>query len=431
MPSIVFYTLGCKVNTYESNALMNLFSENGYEVKAEDEVADVYIINTCSVTNSADAKSRKMINRAIKQNPNAVICVMGCYSQTNKGALVIEGVDIILGNGNKSQSLDLINEALKNKTNKQVNILDIRNTLEYEPLEATTFDHTRAFVKIQDGCNNFCTYCIIPYARGPVRSKDKDKVIEEVSRIVESGYEEVVFAGIHTGKYSSGDNYKLSDLIEDVLIQVPNLKRLRLSSIEINEIDDKLLNLMKDNRVLANHLHLPLQSGCDKILTLMNRKYDKEFFLNKIKEIRKVRSDISITTDVIVGFPYETDEDFMETYEFIKQVNFAELHVFPYSQRSGTKASEMPQINGNIKKTRVKQLLDLSSKLNEEYNKQFIGTNQDMIVEMKVNDEYMVGHTSNYLKVFLPDNEDFYKKDIQVTIKSIRNNDIFGEIQKK
>ncbi len=428
MPSIAFFTLGCKVNTYESNALMNLFEKNGYMVLDESEVADVYIINTCSVTNSADAKSRKTINRAIKQNPNAIICVMGCYPQTNKGALTIEGVDLILGNGNKSQALELINEALKNKE-KKVQVLDIRNTLYYDELEATTFDHTRAFVKIQDGCDNFCSYCIIPYARGPVRCNDKEKVINEVSKIVESGYEEVVFAGIHTGRYQSGENYGLSDLIEELLIRVPNLKRLRLSSIEINEIDDKLLSLMEKSQVLANHLHLPLQAGNDKILKFMNRRYDKKFFLDKVEKIRKIRNDISITTDVIVGFPYETDEDFLETYEFIKEVNFSELHVFPYSMRSGTKASTMPQVDGNVKKERVKKLLELSEELNSKYNQKFIDNELDVIVETIHDDKLMVGHSSNYLKVFIPIDEKYLKNTIKVKITEIKNNIIYGKIK--
>lgn len=427
MATVAFITLGCKVNIYESNALMNKFEEAGYIVVDEDLKADVYVINTCSVTNTADQKSRKMIHKARKLNPEAIVCVMGCFPQTHRKDAEAMDIDVLLGNGNKEDAVMLVTNALK--THGKINqILDIKDIDVFDGLTATRFDHTRAFVKIEDGCNNFCTYCIIPYARGPIRSKDHLKVINELQKIVDMGYLEVVFAGIHTGKYNSC-GLSLSDLIEEVLCKVPGLKRLRLSSIEINEIDDKLLSLMRENKVIASHMHLPLQSGSDKILKLMNRRYDKAYFIDKIKKIREVNPLISITTDVIVGFPYEGEEEFRECVDFIKEVNFSELHVFPYSMRSNTPAARMPQVDGNVKKERAHILLELSKELNFEYNKKFIGSIQEVIVEQKIDDMYMVGHSSNYLKIYLPLDEKHIKKMVNVQVISVENDRIYGKIQ--
>ncbi|MDE5867505.1 MAG: tRNA (N(6)-L-threonylcarbamoyladenosine(37)-C(2))-methylthiotransferase MtaB, partial [Anaeroplasmataceae bacterium] len=371
---IGFVTLGCKVNIYESNALKNELLQRGYEVTDVDSSCDAFIINTCSVTNQADAKSRRMIHRLSKLNPEAILCVMGCYSQTNPEALKLDGVDILMGNGNKLKVIELLEEKLLMRDiEKKVNILPILDCHDYEPLEVTSYDHTRAFVKIEDGCENFCTYCIIPYARGPVRSKKSDDVIAELNRVTSSGYQEVVLAGIHTGRYND-EGLVLSGLIKRILNEVPQLVRLRLSSIEINEIDDEFINLMKESPILANHLHLPLQAGSDEILKKMERRYDLSFYEEKIKKIRLVRPDISITTDVIVGFPYETEEYFNETKEFVKKIGFSKLHVFPYSKRRGTKASLMPQVEENLKKQRTTELLKLSNQLEKEYASKFIGS---------------------------------------------------------
>ncbi len=428
MNKIGFYTLGCKVNIYESNALKNEFINEGFVVTEEDDICDVYVINTCSVTNMADAKSRKMIQKAKKMNSDAIIVVMGCYSQTNKEALTIDGIDILIGNGNKSKTVNLVKESLEKKERqKHIEILDILNTTAYDPLEVSTFDHTRAFVKIEDGCSNFCTYCIIPYARGPVRSKKAIDVINELNRITNLGYEEIVLAGIHTGRYLDND-VTLSDLIEKILYEVPKLKRLRLSSIEINEIDDKLLSLMEKSNVIADHLHLPLQAGSDKILKLMNRRYNKEFFLNKIKDIRKIRPNISITTDVIVGFPYEEEEDFLETYEFIKKLELSKIHVFPYSKRSNTKAFDMPQVKDNLKKDRVKRLIELSDQLEFDYAKKFLNAELNVIIEKQYNDIYMIGHSSNFLTVLVPLNVDLIKKMVNVSIKKVEKNTIIASL---
>lgn len=423
-----FITLGCKVNIYESNALKNELSANGFIVEEAKEDDDVYIINTCSVTNMADAKSRKMIRKAIKMNPNAIVCVMGCFSQTNPDAKEIDGVDIIVGNGNKKEVVSaIINKLNDKKTPKYINILDILEANEYEPLDVTTYDHTRAFVKIEDGCENFCTYCIIPYARGPVRCKKADDVIKELIRITKEGYKEVVLAGIHTGRYLD-DNTNLSGLIKRILIEVPELERLRLSSIEINEVDDEFIELMKNNKILANHLHLPLQSGSDVVLSKMERKYDSKFFKEKIDKIRTARPDISITTDVIVGFPYESDEEYIKSKNFITEIGFSKLHVFPYSMRKGTKAVEMPQVKDSIKKERALDLIEYSKELENNYALKFLDKNLDVIVEQAFGDDQMIGHSSNFLQIILPLNEKLFGKRIDVKVVKIQDGKIYGVI---
>ena len=425
---IAFITLGCKVNIYESNAIKEELTKRGHIIVSDDEDADCYIINTCSVTNMADAKSRKMIRKCIKANPDAIICAIGCYIQTSPEAREIEGIDIVLGNGNKSTLVDLIEEKAKsNRKTKTIDVIDILNMHDYEKLGVTTYDHTRAFVKIEDGCENFCTYCIIPYARGPVRCKKADDVIEELNAITNKGYKEVVLSGIHTGKYKDGD-LNLSGLVRRILNEVPLLKSLRLSSIEINEIDDEFIELMRTNNILANHLHLPLQAGSNKVLSKMERKYDKEFFINKINKIRTARPDISITTDIIVGFPYEEEEDFMETYNLAKSLKLTKLHVFPYSVRRGTKAAEFPQVDDKIKKDRATRLIALSNELEMDYAKHYIGKKLPMIIEQK-SGNYMVGHTSNFLQIYLPYDEKLVKKEVLVLVKNVDNNKIFGQIE--
>ena len=431
MKRVGFLTLGCKVNIYESNAIKNELIARGYEIKEPDCDCDVFIINTCSVTNMADAKSRKMIRKCVKMNPKAVVCVMGCYSQTNKEALELDGVDIIVGNGNKKEIINQIDLMVKNGVKeKYVNILDILEMHEYESLDVTTYDHTRAFVKIEDGCENFCTYCIIPYARGPIRCKPANLVIDELIRITEQGYLEIVLAGIHTGRYKDND-INLSTLIKMILNNVPKLKRLRLSSIEINEIDDDFIDLMKENDVLANHLHLPLQSGSDLVLSKMERKYDSAYFIEKVNKIKAVRPDISITTDIIVGFPYETEAEFDKTLELSKMVGFSKIHVFPYSMRKGTKACEMPQVMDSIKKDRANRLINLSKELENNYSNQFIGKELDLIVEQELSDNKMVGHTSNFLTVILEKDEKYITKLVKVRIDSVIDGKVYGEIIEK
>lgn len=404
MASIGFITLGCKVNIYESNALADEFKKLGYEIGTGDDVCDAYIINTCSVTNQADAKSRKMIRHARSLNKDAVVCAMGCFTQAHaEQARNMSEVDILIGTGNKKQAVELIDSMIKNNNrHREDRILAERSQKEYENLEVTEFDHARAFLKIEDGCSNFCSYCIIPYARGPVRSKRHGLVLKEEADVINLGYKEIVLSGIHIGAYSDGPEYHLKDLLKD-MIKVEGLDRIRISSIEVNEVNDQICELMKETDKIADHIHLPLQSGSNKILKAMNRHYDCDKFMERVNKIREARPNMSLTTDVIVGFPGETEEDFMDCYNFIKKVGFSELHVFPFSPREGTPAATMPnQVDGNVKKDRVKRLIELSHELWKDYCMKFINTCQEVIVETKYEDDYVIGHTSNYLKVLLP-----------------------------
>jgi threonylcarbamoyladenosine tRNA methylthiotransferase MtaB len=289
-----------------------------------------------------------------------------------------------------------------NNRHREDLILAERSQKEYENLEVTEFDHARAFLKIEDGCSNFCSYCIIPYARGPVRSKRHGLVLKEEADVINLGYREIVLSGIHIGAYCDGPEYHLKDLIRD-MIEVPGLDRIRISSIEINEVNDDICQIIKESDKIASHIHIPLQAGSDKTLKAMNRHYDTAKFMERVNKIREARPDISLTTDVIVGFPGETEEDFMDCYNFIKKVGFTELHVFPFSPREGTPAASMPnQVDGNVKKDRVKRLIELSHELTVDYYKKFVGTCQEVIVEQKFKDDYVIGHSSNYLQVLLP-----------------------------
>lgn len=432
MPSIGFITLGCKVNIYESNALADEFKNMGYDVLDGDSVCDAYIINTCSVTNQADAKSRKMIRHCKNLNKNAVVCAMGCFVQSHhKQAKEMDEADIIIGTGNKKASIEIIDSMVKaKKITKTDLVLASRSQKEYENLEVTEFDHSRAFLKIEDGCSNFCSYCIIPYARGPVRSKRHGLVLKEEKNVIDLGYKEIVLSGIHIGAYSDGPEYHLKDLIND-MITVEGLERIRISSIEINEVNDSIIETMRKSYKIANHIHIPLQAGSDKILKLMNRHYDTEKFMSIVNKIRDARPDISLTTDVIVGFPGETEEDFMDCYNFIKRVGFSELHVFPFSPREGTPAATMKnQVDGITKKDRVKRLIDLSHELWNEYISKFIGSKQTVIVETKFEDNYVIGHSSNYLKVLLPCDLSLIKHRVIVEIDSKESEYLIGHVIK-
>lgn len=412
------YTLGCKVNTYESNVMRDALLNKGYFEVGLKEKADITIINTCTVTNTADSKSMKVIRQAIRRNENAIIVVCGCLVQNKKEEVSkIDGVDIVIGNINKSKIVDYIEKYIEEKK-QEVDVRNIMNT-NFEPMMLNNFNKTRAFVKIQDGCNNFCSYCIIPYTRGNVRSKDKQSVLKEIQLLVDEGHKEVVLTGIHTGNYGAEfADYKFADLLKDI-VKIDKLERLRISSIEITEINDDVMEVIKENNILVDHMHIPLQSGSDAVLKRMNRKYDKEYFINKIKKLRKIRPNISITTDVIVGFPGETKEEFEETIETIKKIEFTKLHVFPYSKREGTKAAVMDgQVDENIKKKRVKILLQLSKELEYNYMEKFIGQKVIFIPEM-AKEDYIIGHTGNFLNVKYHGNKNDLNKDIEVKINNI------------
>lgn len=426
-----FYTLGCKVNSYETEVNIEVFKNNGYEIVPFEEKADVYVINTCSVTNTSDQKSRKIIREAVKRGNNAIVVVMGCYSQIKyMEASKIPGVSIVIGTNNKSKILDLIEEYKKNK--KQiVKVFDLKD-IKFEDMNLDKFEnHTRAFVKIQDGCNNYCSFCIIPYSRGNVRSKEKNLVIKEISTLAENGYKEVVLTGIHTGHYGLDlHDYDFSDLLRE-LEKIDKLKRIRISSIECVELNDKFMDTLKNSKKIVNHIHIPLQSGSDTILKSMNRRYNMDEFKRIINKIRDIRPNIAITTDVIVGFPGETEELFMETYNSIKEIGFTELHVFPYSPRIGTPAAKMPnQVDGNIKKERVKKLIELSSELKNNYYKGLIGTEEELLVERYI-DGYLVGHLTNYGLCKVKSNEKLLNEIFKVRLNKYENDCFIGEIIKK
>lgn len=409
------YTLGCKVNTYESNVMSDLLKNKGYIEVSTDEKADISIINTCTVTNTADNKSFKTIRHAIKQNEDAIIVVVGCMSQNKKDEVIkIDGVNIVLGNIGKSKIVDYIDEYIKTK-NKKLDIYDMMDTT-FEPMILNNFNKTRAFIKIQDGCNNYCAFCIIPYVRGNVRSKEKNDVINEAINLINDGHKEIVLTGIHTGHYGSDlTDYKFSNLLED-LCKLKGLERLRISSIEITELDDDFLRALKNNKIIVDHLHIPLQSGSNSVLKRMNRKYDKEYFIDKINKIRNIRPDISITTDVIVGFPGETIEEFNETIDTINKIKFTKLHVFPYSRRKGTKADEMEnQCDEKTKHERVKVLMNLSEKIEQEYMKKFINKEEIFIPEIYKNN-YLIGHTGNYLQVKIKGDKNLIGQNVKVML---------------
>lgn len=393
-------TFGCKVNQYESNMMKEKMLSSNFFYEENMRDANIIIVNTCSVTNVADKKCLKMIRRIKREYPNALLVVAGCSSQNNQNVYEALDIDILLGNKDKSKIAELIKEYLDTEK-KYVKFYNERD-LDFEDMLINDYNHVRAFVKIEDGCDNFCSYCIIPFVRGSVRSKDFDTVIKEAKLLTEHGHKEIVLTGIHTGHYMS-NNHDLTDLINE-LSKIDDLLRIRISSIEITELNDKFLEMLKINKKVCNHLHIPLQAGSDEILKRMNRKYDLAYYEEKINKIRSIRPDISITTDIIVGFPYETDELFSETLEFSKKMNFSKIHVFPYSIRVGTVAASMPnQVDEVTKKVRVKKLMALSKKQEKEYYEKFKGKELDILVE-ECDNNVSIGHTSNYLMVTLNEN---------------------------
>lgn len=402
MKTFSVYNLGCKVNAYELSAISSLLIKEGF--KEDNENPDVVIINTCSVTATADQKSRQHIRKMQKLYPNAVIAVMGCYAQGNYKFIEEEiKPTILLGTSHRKDVVELIKQALNDHQYKTL-IEENTRQFEYEELGITSYsENVRAFLKIQDGCNNFCTYCIVPYRRGKMRSRNKENVIKEAKYLVEQGYQEIVLSGIHVGGYGQDlKDCSFSDLVEE-LSNIPNLKSLRISSIEESEIDDKLINLIKTKDNLAKHLHIPLQSGSTRVLKMMNRKYTREQFIARIKEIKEQVPNVMISGDVIVGFPQETEEDFMDTYNLCKEC-FDMLHVFPYSQRPSTFAARMEgQISPEVKKDRSRRLLALGEELYATYANKFVGHEVTVLIEKyDEKQQAYIGHTTNYLEVKIP-----------------------------
>lgn len=390
-------TLGCKVNTYESEMMRSKLLASGYVDAKNVKEADVIIVNTCSVTNQSDAKSRKIIRSLKRNNNDAIMVVCGCSSQNHQEDLLELGVNVLIGNKDKSQIVNLINEYISTK-DTVVKFYDLKK-VSFEDMVVDNFENrTRAFVKIQDGCNNYCSYCIIPYLRGTLRNKDFDIAVREIKSLVDNGFKEIVLTGIHTGSYPY-----LVKLIQTIS-KFDNLERIRISSIEITELDGLFLNELKVNNKICNHLHIPIQSGSNDVLKMMNRKYDITRYKEIINKIREIRPDINITTDLIVGFPSETNDNFEETISNLKDIAFCKIHVFPFSLRSGTAAEKIKNIvSDEEKKNRTKKVLELSSILENNYYKKFLNKEVNVLIE-NVYDDYCVGHTSNYLKVIIKEN---------------------------
>lgn len=421
-------TLGCKVNIYESEIMREKLEKANYIYQGEGNT-DITIINTCTVTNMADKKSQKIIRRIKRENPKTILVVAGCSSENKQDIYKQLEIDILLGNQEKSKIVELIQEYQLKKA-KITRLYQERNTT-FENMSIEQFkSHTRAFLKIQDGCDNFCSYCIIPYVRGKNRSKDFKTTIKEANELIANGHSEIVLTGIHTGSYGLNTKHDLTDLIKE-MSKNEKLKRIRISSIEITELNDKFLKELKENPKICNHLHIPLQAGSDEILKKMNRKYNLEYFENKIATIRKIRPDISITTDIIVGFPTETEELFQKTLETAKKLKFSKIHAFPYSIRENTPAATMPhQIEEKIKKERNTKLIALSEELEKEYLQKFIGKTKEVLLE-EIKDEYAIGHTDNYLKVIISNTNNIKTNTFyNVKIIEIEKNNLIGEIAK-
>ncbi|MFS8212823.1 tRNA (N(6)-L-threonylcarbamoyladenosine(37)-C(2))-methylthiotransferase MtaB [Paenibacillus polymyxa] len=435
MPSVAFYTLGCKVNFYDTEAIWQLFKNEGYEqVDFDEQTADVYLINTCTVTNTGDKKSRQIIRRAIRRNPDAIVAVTGCYAQTSPAEIMdIPGVDLVIGTQDRDKIIPFVQEI--QGTRQPVNaVRNIMKTRVFEEMDVPDFaNHTRAFLKIQDGCNNFCTFCIIPWSRGLSRSRDAASIITQARQLVHAGYKEIVLTGIHTGGYGDDmDNYDLSDLLWD-LEKVEGLERIRISSIEASQIDEKMLDVLNRSTKLVRHFHIPLQAGDDTVLKRMRRKYTTEEFYNKMLMIRKAMPDVAITTDVIVGFPGETDEMFRNGYELMKKIGFSEMHVFPYSKRSGTPAARMEdQVDEDVKNARVHELIQLSEQMQLAYAEKFVGQVLEVIPEVAPkgteDSGILHGYSDNYIQLAFEGTEDLVGKVCRVKLTKAGINESEGQL---
>ena len=422
MKKVAFITLGCKVNQYETNAMTQKFIENKYQILKENEKADIYIINTCTVTNMSDRKSRQMLRRVRELNPNAIVVACGCYAQVAKKELeAMKEIDLVLGNEEKNNIVEYIEKYVNEKENK-IEIQDIMQQKEYSDFGKITYtEKTRAVIKIQDGCDRFCSYCIIPYARGRVRSRKPENIILEISNIASKGIKEVVITGIHIASYGKDfkKEYRLIDLLEEIN-EIEGIQRIRLGSIEPLLITEEFVKRLEKLEKVCHHFHLSLQSGCDETLERMNRKYTTEEFEKITNILRKHYDDVILTTDIIVGFPGETDEEFEKTYKFLKKIKFYKMHVFKYSPRKGTKAATMPnQIDGKIKEQRSKKLIELSNKNQEDYNKQYLNKELEVLFEEEKDGIYS-GHTKNYIEIHYETVEKLENKIVTVICKDLR-----------
>ena len=426
MKKVSFYTLGCKVNQYETNAMAQKFKESGYEiVDMNDDISDICIVNTCTVTNMSDRKSRHSLRRVKEKNPSAIIAAVGCYAQVAKNDLEnMPEIDIVLGNEEKVNIVQYVEKFIENEK-KLIEIEDIATKKEFEDMGQITYtEKTRAFIKVQDGCNQFCSYCIIPYARGRVRSRNAESIIKEITQIAQNGIKEVVITGIHVASYGRdfGNENGLIELLEKIN-EIEGIKRIRLGSLEPKIITEEFMQRLSKLEKICHHFHLSLQSGCDATLKRMNRKYTTSEVKEIIERLRRYYDDVMLTTDIIVGFPGETEEEFETTYQFLKQAKLYKMHVFQYSPRKGTRAAVMPnQIDGNIKEARSKKLIELSNENQKMYNQQLVGKEAEVLFEDKEVEDgitYFRGHTQNYVLVK-------YKTDenLENTLKLIKISDI-------
>ena len=432
MRKAALHNLGCKVNSYETEAMTQLLKKAGYEIVSFQDQADVYIINTCSVTNMADRKSRQMLHKAKKQNPNAVVVATGCYVQTATEKVAQDlSIDLVVGNNRKKDIVEILNEYYAEKEAgeqvKQEYVIDINHTDEYEDLEISTVtEHTRAHLKIQDGCNNFCSYCIIPYARGRIRSRTMESIKAELERLSASGFKEIVLTGINLSCYDDNGK-KLIDVIE-MADNVNGIERIRLGSLDPEVVTEDFVERLGKVKKICPHFHFSLQSGCDKTLKAMNRHYTSDEYYEKCQLIRKYIDNPAFTTDVIVGFPGETEEDYISSREFVKKVKFAELHVFKYSKRDGTVAAKMPnQIDEKIKTLRSEDLIKTGEELTKEFRQAKIGQDTTVLFEEKIlldNKEYWVGHTVDYIKIAVSEKENLEGQIRKVNVKDFLTNEI-------
>lgn len=422
MKKAALHNLGCKVNAYETEAMQELLEQNGYEIVPFQEGADIYVINTCTVTNMADRKSRQMLHRAKKMNPDAIVVAAGCYVQAKEeSGEVDECIDIVIGNNKKKDLIEILDAYYKEKEGVQKAVIDINHTKEYEEMHLSkTAEHTRAYIKVQDGCNQFCTYCIIPFARGRVRSRAKEDVIREVKELAANGYQEVVLTGIHLSSY--GVDLEDENLLSLILAvnEIEGIQRIRLGSLEPRIITEEFVKTISSLEKMCPHFHLSLQSGCDATLQRMNRRYTSGEYYEKCELLRKYFEHPALTTDVIVGFPGETEEEFRQSKAFIEKVNFYETHIFKYSKREGTKAAVMDgQIPEQIKTKRSGILLELDQEKRRLYEAQFIGKTVEVLMEESIQKDgktFQTGHTKEYVKVVLETDKNLQNQMINVKI---------------
>ena len=434
MNKVAFYTLGCKVNQYETEAMIEAFENAGYEIVEYDGYSDIYIINTCTVTNMGDRKSRQIIRRAMDHNPDAVIAVVGCYSQVAPEEILnIPGVKLVVGTNERSKIVELVEEA--QKTDKKITVVgDIMEVKEFEDMSIRNYkSRSRAFIKIQEGCQQYCTYCIIPYARGKIRSRRLESILEEVEILADAGYKEVVLTGIHVGSYGKDfGNIGLIDVIEKVH-EVKGIERIRLSSVEPMTFDDNFFTRLPHLYKLCRHFHLSLQSGCDATLKRMNRKYTTQEYREVVEKLRDIYPDVGITTDLIVGFPGETDEEFEKTIKFIEEISFSGMHIFKFSPRKGTPAEKFKdQVNPKVKNERSKIVSEIARKNSEKFKKRMIGKSLKVLYEQQVDDssKYYEGLTDNYIRVIAEAAYDIKGEIVNTQLKSIKGDIMVGILEK-